>query len=161
MAIKIKRGFTLVELMVTIAVLAIIATIAVPSFSQQISRQSLDNSAREILSALNEGRSRAVALRSSVIVCPNKTSGGTANTLALCATSTISGVNGEKLAAQNRVILANISSRTDVTSTVAGVVFLPMGTVQSRKTFTLCAMGVSKKIDVAVTGASEISIGNC
>lgn len=158
---KIKKGFTLVELMVTIAVLAIIATIAVPSFSQQISRQNLDNSGREILSALAEGRSRAVALRSSVVVCPNKSNAGVANTLKQCVTNTLSGVDGDKFVSQNRVILANISSNTDVTSIVSGVVFLPTGTVQSTKTFTLCAMGISKKIDVAVTGASEVSTGTC
>ena len=50
-----NRGFTLIELMVTIAVLAIVASIAAPSFSENITRQNLDNSAREILFALNEG----------------------------------------------------------------------------------------------------------
>ncbi|MDN5418428.1 MAG: prepilin-type N-terminal cleavage/methylation domain-containing protein, partial [Acinetobacter sp.] len=42
-----NRGFTLIELMVTIAVLAIIASIAAPSFSENIIRQNLDSSGRE------------------------------------------------------------------------------------------------------------------
>ena len=40
---QLKRGFTLVELMVTIAVVAIITTIAIPSFQNMILRQNLAN----------------------------------------------------------------------------------------------------------------------
>lgn len=156
-----NKGFTLIELMVTIVVLAIIASIAVPSFSDNIAKQGLDNSGREILSALNEGRSKAVALRSVVVVCPNKKSTDVKITQKECVTQTISGADGDKFIEQNRVILANISDGTSVTSTVFGVVFLPTGNVQSTKTFTLCTKGKSKKIVVAATGASDISTGTC
>ena len=88
-AMQKNRGFTLIELMVTIAVLAIVASIAAPSFSENITRQNLDNSAREILFALNEGRSRAIALRSTVVVCPNKDNAGTQITAKQCVTKTI------------------------------------------------------------------------
>ena len=45
---QLKRGFTLVELMVTIAVVAIITTIAIPSFQNMILRQNLRTTAYNI-----------------------------------------------------------------------------------------------------------------
>lgn len=66
--IKINHGFTLVELMVTIAVMAIIATIAAPSFGDMILSQNLSRSTQDLILTLNETRSRAVLERRSIEV---------------------------------------------------------------------------------------------
>jgi len=95
------------------------------------------------------------------VVCPNKDNVGTQITAKQCVTKTIANADSDKFIAQNRVILANIADSTNVTSTVSGVVFLPMGNVESVKTFTLCAKSKSKSITVASTGASDISLGTC
>jgi len=71
---QLKRGFTLVELMVTIAVIAILATIAAPSMNNLIVSYQLNQSADQFLWGLKEGRSRAAALRNKVIICPDKKS---------------------------------------------------------------------------------------
>lgn len=57
---KIKRGFTLIELMVTIAVLAIIATLAAPSFTQIIRKNQLQNDAHDFLNQVVEMRADAI-----------------------------------------------------------------------------------------------------
>jgi type IV fimbrial biogenesis protein FimT len=54
------KGFTLIELMVTIAVLAIIVTIAIPSFQDIIERNRVVTQANNILSAVQLARSEAV-----------------------------------------------------------------------------------------------------
>ena len=47
-----ENGFTLIELMVTIAVMAIIAMMAVPSFSNMLLKQNLKKSTQELANVL-------------------------------------------------------------------------------------------------------------
>ncbi|ENW22482.1 pilus assembly FimT family protein [Acinetobacter haemolyticus] len=53
-------GFTLIELMVTIAVLAIIATMAAPSFTQTIRENQLTQDTRDFVDLVTETRSEAI-----------------------------------------------------------------------------------------------------
>jgi type IV fimbrial biogenesis protein FimT len=55
-----RQGFTLVELAVTVAVIAIVATIAVPSFNNLIRGNRLTSSANEMVSMLQTAAIRAV-----------------------------------------------------------------------------------------------------
>ncbi|MEG2847017.1 MAG: prepilin-type N-terminal cleavage/methylation domain-containing protein, partial [Acinetobacter sp.] len=63
-----NRGFTLVELMVTLAVLAIIAMMAVPFFGDMMLRQNLNKSQGELFAALNKAKSQALNKKRSVTV---------------------------------------------------------------------------------------------
>lgn len=62
------RGFTLIELMVTIAVLAIIVTMAAPSFGNMLAQQNLKKSTNELIGILNQARAKAALERRSVDV---------------------------------------------------------------------------------------------
>lgn len=55
-----NKGFTLIELMITIAVLAIISTMAVPSFTQTIRKNQLIRDTRDFVDLLAETRSEAI-----------------------------------------------------------------------------------------------------
>ena len=65
-----EHGFTLIELMVTIAVLAIIVTLAAPSFQATIENNRLTSQANELVTALALARSEAVRRNTPVTVCP-------------------------------------------------------------------------------------------
>ena len=53
-----SRGFTLIELMVTIAVAAILLALAVPSFKTLTVSHALTTTANDIVGALNLARDR-------------------------------------------------------------------------------------------------------
>lgn len=61
-------GFTLIELMVTITIAAILLGIAIPSFTSVISSNRLTTSANELVTALNLARSEAVKRGQQVVV---------------------------------------------------------------------------------------------
>lgn len=70
------KGFTLVELMVTIAVLAIVVTIAVPSFITMVARGRADTETSDFYRALNYARLEAINRGLNVRVAPDSTSNG-------------------------------------------------------------------------------------
>lgn len=63
------RGFTLIELMVTVAVLAIVLGIAVPSFQAQVINNRSQTMGEEFAQALNFARSEAVKNKQRVSIC--------------------------------------------------------------------------------------------
>lgn len=75
-----NRGFTLVELVVTTVIIAIIATVAAPSFSNMIDSRNLELSVNELVQTLQQGRSQAVTLRRNVVVNLDTTGANNSNT---------------------------------------------------------------------------------
>lgn len=61
-----SRGFTLIELIVTIAVFAIIAAMAAPNMMQFVYKKQLETEARDLAMTLSNVRGTAVALRKDV-----------------------------------------------------------------------------------------------
>jgi len=162
-----SRGFTLVELMVTIAIVAIIATMAAPSFGQMLLRQKLNNNARNFITALNQAKSQAALLRTTVAVCPNKTNSDDNFTKEECASAVIpnySTLNAtQKLAVQNgRVFQVEIDPKVTVQSaSTTAALFNPLGSVNTQASFSICASGNLRTITVLRLGAISQSSGTC
>lgn len=74
----LKRGFTLIEVMVTLAVLGILLSIAVPSYQNLVVNNRMAAQANDLISALSLARSEAVKRAANVTVCAS--SNGTACT---------------------------------------------------------------------------------
>lgn len=65
-----QHGLTLIELIVAIAVLAIIATIGVPNFQRFTARNEVAAEVMRIKTALAQARNTAVTRRTTISVCP-------------------------------------------------------------------------------------------
>lgn len=68
---RASLGFTLIELMVTIAVLAIIVSIAAPNISTQLANSRVKSTTATLANALKEARSESLIRRQKVEVSIN------------------------------------------------------------------------------------------
>jgi type IV fimbrial biogenesis protein FimT len=76
-----RYGFTVMELMVSISITAILLSLGVPAFQEYSLRQRMNASISALHSDLLYGRSQAVYRNSQVVACPGKPRDG-------CAVST-------------------------------------------------------------------------
>lgn len=163
-----NRGFTLVELMVTIVVLAVIASIAAPSFNKLIISQKLNNNTRGLINAFNQAKSQAALLKRSVAVCPNKTVAGDSYSTLDCATTAITGFATVTDATEkqdilaNRVILVSIDPRVELKSgSATNVVFNEVGSSGASKSISLCAGNNLRTITILQLGNVTQTKGTC
>lgn len=69
------RGFTLIELMVTVAIVAIMATLAAPSFRDFIVRRNLESVTSEFTAGVARARSESVSKNICTTMCMSSSSG--------------------------------------------------------------------------------------
>lgn len=149
-----SSGFTLIELMVTIAVLAIIVSIAAPSFNTQLANQRVKSTATNIENALKEAKAESIIRRQNITVAYNST----------LKTITITGRSNTVIATYNVNSQSSISQ--DITPTsVTQVIFQPNKMVSGAGTevvYTICDDGSTNETpkQVTVNKIANISVTN-
>ena len=75
-----QTGITLVELLIVIAIAAILASLAGPSFTDFINRTRQNSVVSQLVSDLNRARSEAIKRNTPVLLCERDTDTACANT---------------------------------------------------------------------------------
>lgn len=147
-----NSGFTLIELMVTIAVLAIIVGIAAPSISTQLANQRVKSTTATLANALKEAKTESRILRQPLTLKYDD--------------------NSKVIKIQNIVSLKVISTiasykydqKTTITSASMSNQFNPNKTADAT-TYIICdigSKGSSRQIEVSKIGGIAIKIrGTC
>jgi type IV fimbrial biogenesis protein FimT len=170
------RGFTLIELVVTLAVLAIVLAIAIPSFQDFLRRNRVAAETNNLTSALALARSEAVKLAQRVTVCgvadPSAETPACADDswssgwIVFVDTGDVGDATGDTIL---RVQQPNAADAPDITpddNFSTYISYLPSGVSlgdggAASGTFGLCIDSESREVDVGPTGRISISNGAC
>ncbi len=87
---KNMRGFTVIELLITVAIVGVLVGLAAPSFKRTIQSTTIASSVNTFLADLRFARSEAVRLGGGVVMCRSEDPEGAA----LCAATNGSGASG-------------------------------------------------------------------
>lgn len=161
-----KQGFTLIELMVSIAVVAILSAIALPSMNTFLVKMRVDNEISELQRLLLTARNTAINTGQNTTVCPltgNTCTNNWQNVVSVFTNnSNTTNNNIYSAATEQRVkvkeaITANDSLQFD---TLTRIVYTPTGRIlfpTVASTFKYCPQNDtdrSRGIDISISGRS-------
>lgn len=125
-----NAGFSLVELMVAVAIVGIFAAIAVPNFASVLHRSSVNRAANELYDLLQYSRAEAVTRGNKVII----TAPGASNSAWNGAVTV--GVVGSATVLRN-IGAAGLQTNVAIASTAGAITFSPTGTASAANCFRL------------------------
>ena len=156
------QGFTLIELVITIAIIAIIATMAAPSMQRQIQQARIKDGANIIEAALKDARTQAmIAQRSTRVVLTNSSSSKKITVLYVKRSATDADeMLSDYTLDKNLTITASPSALTAVSFTPYKKAYqgdTGTGTVTDSSTnFSVCYGAGSDKYTIMVDASSNI-----
>jgi type IV fimbrial biogenesis protein FimT len=157
------RGVTLPELMVTLAILAITATVAVPAMGDFVTSTRLDSAASALASSFQLARSEAIKINGKATVC--RSSDGSS-----CATSggweagwiVFRDADGDGVVDAADVVVQvqqALASGFKVNTAATHVIFEPTGTSASAASFIACRDQTAsrRQVDLSVVGRVSVT----
>ncbi|MHB8473215.1 MAG: GspH/FimT family pseudopilin [Gammaproteobacteria bacterium] len=165
-----QSGFTLIELVVTISVAAILMALAVPSFRSTIQNNRVTGQANEFITSLTMARSEAVKRGRNAYVCISSDGATCKGTnWAVGWLIWVSGNTAGTWDATETTLRVHEALPTGSTLTEAGgaasVQFNPDGSAGAAVTFTLSAAGCTgnqrRTISVSATGQPSVATLAC
>lgn len=170
------RGFTLVELMITIAVMAILAALAAPSFNDALLGNKLGSYANNLVASAYTARSEAIKRNAIITLCAS-TDGATCATtggweqgwIVMCNTNDNATCN---TAGTNTIVMLRQSSTTTgflvtglttgTSTVIRSVTFQPSGIDATPATLTACRATpntgkVERVVSISASGRPSVA----
>ena len=167
MSVSVPRGFTLLELMVTITILAIVAGIGVPSFISTVENNRAQTASNNFFLSIIQARSEAVKRNQPVVLCKSSdgasctTSGGWEQGWIAFVSTDATLDAGEPIFASYSAVSGNTTLRA-VNGTDDTLSILSDGTTGFTEVFNICVdndVDRGRTIDIAVTGRPSRELG--
>jgi len=153
--IRRSRGFTALELLTTVAIVAIVATAAVPAFTRLERSAGMSTAANELLWALHFARSTAILRAEETRVCL------TAD-LGRCIESADAQAIGWLVVRGNETPLRTfrLPPTLEVRGTRTAVTFWPTARAGTTSTFLICDGERGRAVVVSQTGRPRVESGD-
>lgn len=157
---RTQYGFTLIETMVAIAILAIVISIAAPSFTRMLQSNRAAVLSNELLGTLQIARSEALKRRTNIVLCRSTTGSNTC-------------VNGTDWSSGWLLMQGNTVLRTwepisggTLVGPNAGMTYQSNGLTTlaggTQATFTITTSATcSRTLQVSTTGNATVGAGGC
>lgn len=160
-----QDGFTLIELMIVIAILALIASYGIPRFNTMVQNGRLSTQANHLQGLMQLARSEAVTNRVDTLVCAS-TDQASCNTnnweLGVIVFRDNDG-NGSAAAAELVRVMPAVTNGNTIRGVNGAISFLTDGTLAGGAMLRICddrAEPSSRQIRLNTSGQSRISRGN-
>jgi type IV fimbrial biogenesis protein FimT len=167
---SVNVGFTLVEILVTLAVLGILLGIALPNLSALLRRIQVNAVSADLANALQQGRNEAIKLSARVLVCAGNAAGTActattdwgSNGWLVCHDTDANGAcDGSTSELPNPLYVHGpvASGLATVTGPAAAIVFTSTGACSTPTTsphLTVTAVGATGTTTVSVQGSGHV-----
>lgn len=163
LSIRRNKGFTIVELMVSIAVVAILSAIALPNMNEFLVKMRVDNQISELQRLLLTARNMAINTGRNTTVCPlngNSCSNNWQNTISVFTNDSNAIATNNTYAAPDELIKTKeaISTGDKLQSTENSIIYAPDGRlITTAANFSFCPKDkadLSRGIVISISGRS-------
>jgi type IV fimbrial biogenesis protein FimT len=158
-----ERGFTMIEIMIAVLIMATLLMIGVPTFRDSMANSNIRGAAGDLGIAFNTARAMALSLRTVVVVKPL----GTANDWNdgwMIDFDTVVPVTGATKEKDQEFLPHPGVQVVETGSALTSITFNPSGIVSSQATFTVCDLRpneVGRVITIDPLGRVDTQPGGC